>query len=283
MKLLYTFLLLVIFNFGFSTQQDTRSHYVLVSVAPHKFFVDQIAKDTIEIGLLVPAGASSHTFEPSPKLMHKASHADAWFILGESFENRAMPVLKNHNPKIEFIDLRKNISLITDDHHMCCCCHGADPHIWLSPKLAKIQATTIAETLIRLYPENQEIYEQNLKIFLSRLDTLDQELKTTFSQMSPRVVLVGHPAYGYLARDYGFRQLSIEFEGKDPTPKQLTDVLLQARKEKIMTVYVQPQYSSKGAKLVAKELHANVVTVDPYSEDFIHSLQHIAKEFACQK
>jgi len=201
------------------------SHYVLVSVAPHKFFVEQIAGDTVNVGLMVPAGASAHTFEPTPKQMLAASQADAWFILGEHFENRAVKVLKGHSPRMQIVDLRDGIDMIIDPQHGGCCHGGADPHIWLSPKIARKQAQTIA-------------------------------------------------------REYGLMQLSIEFEGKDPKPQQLTKVIQQARAANIETVFIQPQYSSKGANLIAKELGASIVDLNPYSEDYINSLQAISKALA---
>lgn len=40
------------------------------------------------------------------------------------------------------------------------------------------------------------------------------------------------------------------------------------------------QYNNKGAKLVAQDLHAAVVTLDPYSENYIESLREIARAFA---
>lgn len=276
-----TFIKLIIFLFAFFPLFADQSHYVIVSVAPHKFFVEQIGGETVDVGLIVPAGASAHTFEPSPKQMLAASRADAWFGLGETFESRAVPVVKRQNPQMEFVDLRDGLDLIYDKE-TCCSCHrgAADPHIWLSPKTAKVQAKTIAEALTRIYPENREYYQNKLNQFSQQLDTLDREVAALLAPMEPRIVMISHPAYGYLARDYGFKQLSIEFEGKDPTPQQLTKVIETARMHKIGTVFTQPQYSSKGAKLIARQLNADVVSLDPYAEDYINSLKEIAHAFA---
>jgi ABC-type Zn uptake system ZnuABC Zn-binding protein ZnuA len=67
---------------------------ILVSVAPYKLFVEKIAGDTIDVNLMVPAGASAHTYEPTPRQMIAAGKAVAWFTIGESFEGRAIPALK---------------------------------------------------------------------------------------------------------------------------------------------------------------------------------------------
>lgn len=98
--------------------------------------------------------------------------------------------------------------------------------------------------------------------------------------MPTRTVMVGHPAYAYMARDYDFKQLSVEMEGRDPSPQQLTNILNEARAAKIKKIFTQPQYSNKGAKLIAEEIGAQIVTLDPYSADYLNSMLNIANAFA---
>jgi zinc transport system substrate-binding protein len=269
-------------------QENATSHTVLVSVAPHKYFVEQIAGDTITVNLMVPAGASSHTFEPTPKQMLSASKADIWFQIGETFESRAGPALKNFKPTMQFIDLRQGLDLIycqEGDRGYCSCCHGshahsADPHFWLSARQAKKQATTIANALSKRYPEHQQLYEQNLRQFHSKLDALDHEISDIFEPLGRRPVMVSHPAYAYFCRDYNLEQLSIEFEGKDPTPHQLNKILQESRDNDIKTIFIQIQYNNKGARLIADTIGASIVTLDPYSEEYMTTMREIALQFA---
>jgi zinc transport system substrate-binding protein len=264
--------------------EEALSRQVLVSVAPYKFFVDQISGGTVQVKLMVPAGASAHTYEPSAKEMLAVSKADLWFVIGESFEGRAVRALKSHHPQLQIVDLRRDVDLISSDpHHQHTTCHGhncQDLHIWLSPRQSQIQARTIAAALSTLYPENQKIYQDNLEKFLVELKRLDHEMTQQLATMDPRVILVSHPAYGYLCRDYHIQQLSIEFEGRDPTPKQLTNVINQARHYGIKKIYTQIQYSNKGARLIAAQLGAEVVSLDPYSENYMASMREIAAAFA---
>jgi len=259
------------------------SHYILVSVAPHRFFVQKIAGDNVEVGLMVPAGASAHTYEPSPKQMIAAGKADIWFRIGETFENKAAASLQAHHESLQIIDLRRNLDLISDPTHACC--HHKDCmdlHFWLSPRQARIQAQTIADTLIATYPEHAQLYRDNLVKFTQELDKLDQQIIAILEPLQNRTVMISHPAYGYFARDYDLEQLSIEFEGKDPTPQQLTRILESARKAHITTIFVQPQYSNKGAALIAREIGAEVVSLDPYSENYDAVMLDIARHFANQ-
>ena len=256
---------------------------VIVSVAPHQFFVNKIAGDTVNIYLMVPAGASSHTYEPTPKQMMIAGKASLWFVLGESFEKRAAQALRSHNPNFQTIDMRKGLNLITTDHthgHKGCCPAGADLHIWLSPKMAQIQAQTIAQALSESFPANKDLYQKNLAAFQGELIALDSTIQTTLQPLENRNVLVSHPAYAYFAREYNLKQYSIEVEGKDPTPQQMTKLLNLARQLKVHAIYIQPQYNNKAAHLVSEELGTQLVTLDPYSQDYIKSMLTIAHAFA---
>lgn len=258
---------------------------VLVSVAPHKYFVEKIAADTLSIGLMVPAGSSSHTYEPTPRQMIEAGKANIWFQIGEGFELRAGRSLTNHNPALRLVDLQQGLDLIYE--HSCAHCshnHGSfvDPHFWLSARQSKIQAVTICHALILRYPQHTELFQKNLQLFLTELDQLDQQISEILKPLKNRTILVSHPAYAYFCRDYDLRQLSIEFEGKDPTPQQLTNLIQEVKRADIRKIFVQMQYSNKGAKLIADQLGARLVTLDPYAEQYQDAMLEIARAFAQQ-
>lgn len=283
---LFAVSLLSFLTAGFAEpKQQERSNIVLVSIAPYRFFVEKIAGNTVQIEMLVPTGASFHTYEPTAKQMIQASQADVWFRVGESFETRALAALKNHRPSMLVVDLRNGLSLIdsADYGHICRHCqggHGEDLHYWLSPRLAESQADAIATALIQVYPERRDEYLNNLNVFIQELRQLDHEIATLLKPLQNRWLLVSHPAYAYFCRDYQLVQYSIEFEGKDPTPQQLTTLIRKAREHHATRIYIQKQYSNKGAKLVATELKAELVLLDPYSENYLDAMREIAEQFS---
>lgn len=283
----FSLLLFLVFAFflihSFPVQAETQKPYILVSIPPHKFFVEKIAGDTATVNFIVPAGASAHTYEPTPKQMIQASTAAMWFRMGEPFEDKIIPALKGYNPSMKIVDLRKGLDLIKTDPskgHTCCHHHAFDPHFWLSARLAKIQAQTIAEALISAYPQHKSLYEERLNKFVTELTQLDNEIADILKNIQNRNILVSHPAYAYFCRDYDLTQYSIEFEGKDPTPKQLNNILNLARNLHIKTIFIQQQYSSKGARLIASEIGAKVVNLDPYAEQYIDCMLKIAHAFS---
>lgn len=266
--------------------ESTKSHYVLVSVAPYKYFLEKIAGDKVKVGLVVPAGASSHSYEPSPRQMDEVVKADLWFSIGEAFENRVLPVLQARNKSLKAIDLRQGLSLIYAANGCTHgCCHGnngADVHIWLSPRLAIEQVKTIVNALSTTYPEYAQYFRERGQAFTLELQQLDEEIISILSPLKQRIILVSHPAYAYFCRDYDLEQWSIEIEGKDPTPQQLTKLLMQIREKKLKKIFIQPQYNNKGARLIAKEIGAELVTLDPYAENYLPAMREIAKRFADQ-
>lgn len=251
---------------------------VLVSVAPYRYFVEQIAGQTVDVDLLVPEGASAHTYEPTAKQMIGSSKGVIWFRIGEPFETKALKAIQSVNPKLQVVDLREGISLI---HGSCKHAHagghcGDDLHLWLSPKIAKIQARLIAKGLSNQFPENKPLFERNLTLFLDKLDSLDKFIYETLAPVKNRTLMVSHPAYAYFCQDYRFNQLSIEFEGRDPTAKQLTKLLNDAKASGVHYILVQPQYSDKAARLIGEQIGAKLIMVDPYSENYDSTLRQIA-------
>lgn len=281
--LLLSFILLITLGCSFSKKNGNPSNIILVSIAPYKFFVEKIANDTVTVQLMVPNGSSPHSYEPSSRSILKASKADAWFRIGEGFEKRAMQAMTSHNENMVIVDLREGVNTIHfHDGHGHNCTHEdcRDPHIWLSPQEAKKQARTIYDTLAQLYPEHKKNYHKSLKQFEKELDDLDLELEQTLLPIKGKTVLVSHPALGYLGRDYNFKQLSIEFEGQEPSPQQLTKLLEMGRRLNTDRVFVQEQHMNKGARLVANELNADVIEIDPLSENYIENLRFIARSLA---
>lgn len=266
------------FIFVFLLQLQLVGEVVLVSIAPYKYMVEAIAGDTITVEVLVPASADMHTFEPTVKQTQMISRADLWFRIGENFERQLLEALQAYRPNLRIIDLREGQDLIMQG----CCRHhqGADLHFWLSPKMLKNQAKRVAAILGEAYPQNIALYQQNLSAHLERLDRLDQEVDQRLAPLKNRILIVSHPAYGYLAREYGFKQASIETEGREPSPRELTRLMQLVSEVKPRYIYTQVQFNNKVSELIASRFNAKVVYLDPHAENYIDAILMIVSQFA---
>ena len=57
------------------------------------------------------------------------------------------------------------------------------------------------------------------------------------------------------------------------------ELIERARESGIRLVFVQPQFSAKSAKLVAREIGGQVAFADPLAEDWMTNLREVAGKF----
>jgi len=246
---------------------------VVVSILPQIEFVKSVGKDKVSVSAMIPPGFSPTTYEPSVEQLKKLSVADLYIRIGHiPFEKAQMKKLASLNPKMKVIDSSKGIEI-----------YKGDPHIWLSPRLAKIQVENICQALVEIDPVNKDFYEKNKNDYLIKLDNLDLKLRDAFSEMKGKKILVFHPAFGYLARDYGFEQIAIEIEGKEPSAENLARIIDTAKKENIKTVFVQKQFSQKSAKAIAQQIGGIVVPLDPLAKNYVENLRRIGENISSKR
>ena len=259
---------------------------VLVSVPPYAYFVKKIAQDAVEIETLVPVGTNPHIYEATPQEVQRHQNAALWIYLGESFDKKIFKFFQTVKNPIQIVDVTEGTHLLSiceenaTGHAHLHYDEGKDLHIWLSPSLAKLQAEKIAKALIELVPNQSVKFESNLQAFLYELDELDQQIATMLMPMKGKAILVSHPAFGYFCRDYHLTQLSVEIEGKEPLPQHVAEILNKAKSYSVKTVLTEPQYSNKGADLLAQSLGLPTHMVDPYAENFSENLLTIARFIA---
>jgi len=263
---------------------------VFVSIPPQKYFLQQIGRQRVDVQVMVEPGASPAIYEPRPRQMAAISRTHIYFAIGVPFEKTWLKKIAAANPDMQVVHTDRGIQKIPmaanhtrfedqrgkdhQDHH-----GGLDPHIWLSPALVMTQARTILNALVEIDPEHSAIYEANTKDFVSKLAALDAGLKNTFAGKQGFQFMVFHPSWGYFARNYGLQQVPVEIEGKDPKPAQLKALIEYAQKKHINIIFVQPQFSTRSAELVAKEIGGQVVIADPLASDWYGNLREVAQKF----
>jgi len=257
---------------------------VVVTIPPQAEFVERVGGDKVHVTVMVPLGASPHTYEPTPSQLREVSKAKMYAKVGSGveFELVWMDKIISVNKEMLVVDCSKGIELIKGGHeheeeheH-----HGADPHIWLSPRNAKVMVENIYQGLIQIDPANQEYYAKNKEKYLQELDELDNEITNALSGKENRKIMVYHPAWAYFARDYGLEQIPIEKEGKEPTPQGVANLIKQARENNITVIFASPQFSTKTAEVIANEIGGEVVLINPLERNYLENMRKVAKAFA---
>lgn len=244
---------------------------VAVSIAPQADFVKHVAGDRAEVVVMVPPNADPHTYEPTPSQLEKVSEAKIYFMVGSGveFELAWMDKLTDLNPSMLLVNGSEGIDLLE-----------GDPHVWLSPKNAKVMVLNFYKGLVKVDPAHEGEYKENLDRYLKELDSLDAYICDKLSGCKDRVFLVYHPAFGYFARDYNLTQLSVEREGKPPSPATIEGCVELAKEHNISYVFVEPQFPTKTAEVIANEIGGKIGWLDPMPEDYVSGMMLIADRLA---
>ncbi len=247
---------------------------VVVTIPPQAEFVKRVGGEKVTVITMVPQWANPHTYEPTPAQLMNVSKAKMYVKMGSGieFEIAWMDKIKSINENMLIVDCSKGIELLKEDGK-------ADPHIWLSPKNAKIIVENICEGLVQIDPANSTYYEQNKEAYLRELDALDKEISQILSKASAHKFIVYHPAWSYFARDYGLEQISVEEGGKEPTPERIASIIEEAKRNNITKIFASPQFKDK-AEVIAKEIGGEVVEINPLAENYIENMRKFAEELA---
>lgn len=276
---------LVISSVLFSCQHreaDDSKPEVTVTIMPQKFIAEKIAGDIFTIHVMVPPDANPHHFDPSPRQIMNLANSMLYLQIGYiDFELTWINKLESEYPSIQFVDTSEGVDLMDDENSDCGHLHGnIDPHIWSSPRNVMIIAANTAEAFIRFDPDNENIYKENLKVFLTELDSLDNYIEQRLKNLTTRGFLIYHPALTYFARDYNLQQIAIENEGKESSVGHLRSVVNLARESNIKTIFVQQQFNSNEARTLEKEIDGRIIIIDPLAYDWNQQMTLIAEQMA---
>jgi zinc transport system substrate-binding protein len=269
---------------------------VFVAIQPQAYFVQRVAGDHVQVDVLVAPGQEPHTFEPTPRQITRLAEAQLFFKIGMPFETRLIEKAQAMNPGIRIVDTARGVPMQFVSWHdedekpgngpsatvPSDVAHGGqptgepDPHIWLAPKLAKIQAANICIALKAADPANAADYERNLSQFQADLDRIDARLAEILAPYHGRDFFVFHPAFGYFASGYGLREVPIQAAGKEPGAKSLAGLIDRMKAEQVHTVFIQPQFSKRTAEAIAEATGAKLIVLDDLSRNYIGNLEDVA-------
>lgn len=275
MKKLFIFFPLFLFVSCNQPLSKGQGKIITVSIPPFKYFINAIGANDFRVNIMVPAGSNPHIYEPVPEQISNLRKSVAYVSNGYlGFEMTWLDRFYETNKGMKKLSLGQKIDLIKPEaqsEHI----EGADPHFWISPKCALIIASEIKSLLVELNPGGAEKYEYNYRALIKSINDLDGKATELFLPYNGRSFMIFHPTLGYLARDYGLKEIAVENEGKEPNPSSLKELIDLGKSEKIKVIFVQKEYDTKNARAIAEETGATLETIDPLSENWGTSVQQI--------
>jgi len=254
------------------------SEVIAVTIVPQKTFVEKVCGSNFNIIAMVPPGASPATYEPQPKEMEQFASAAIYFTIGVPVEQANILPFAKEVKDMRIIGLHEKVAQIYPSIEVSP--GHTDPHIWLSPKRVQVLVEVIAEEIISLDPSKKQEYLDNSGSYIDELENLDMEIKEALNNLENKKFIVFHPAFAYLADDYGLQMYALEKDGKEATPKQLAELIDLAKKENIKVIFYQSEISSRQAESFAEEIGGKAVKLEPLSPDYINNLKHMIQLIA---
>ncbi|MDR0451241.1 MAG: metal ABC transporter substrate-binding protein [Treponema sp.] len=244
---------------------------VLTTIFPPYDFVREIGGGTVNLSMLLPPGAESHSFEPSPRDIINIQNSDIFIYNGgesDVWVDRILSSMDRGNKKI--IRLMDCVDVVEEE-----IVEGMqeeeeeedgegeaeyDEHVWTSPANAKRIVLKISDVLCEADRANAPLYRDNTAAYLEKLDELDRAFRETLSRGTRKTLVFGDRfPFRYFADAYGlsyfaaFPGCSTETEASAAT---IAFLINKVRQEKIPVVFHIELSNEKIADTICQETGA---------------------------
>lgn len=238
---------------------------VSVTFNAMKEFVEAVGKDRVEVAAIIPDGTEPHDFEPKAQDLAALSNAKIFVYNGFGMEAWVEDAIKSaNNSSLITVEASKGAEPIQNTEEEEIEEHGQyDPHLWLSLKGAELEVKNIKEALVSADPSNKEFYETNCNDYVAQLEKLYTEYQGKFQSVKKKSFVTGHAAFGYLCREFGLEQNSVEdvFAEGEPSAQQMTELVKYCKENQVTTIFAEEMASPEVSKTLADEVGAKVETI----------------------
>lgn len=258
----------------------------------------EIAGSDADVQLLLPPGASPHTFDLTPQHIRDLQRTDLVLKVG-LLDDWIDPVAQSL-PDARIVLVHDNIALHKSEHdheheeeeheegeeheHAT---ERFDPHYWLSAENAHIIAENIANELVALDPEHADQYRARLVAYQGELTALHAELTNTLAPVAKRNIITFHEGWRYFAESYDLSIVGV-FEpspGRQPTPAYLANLQEAAETHGVEVVFSEPQLPNDTLRPFVSDLGLTLSVLDPLGgvagrDSYIEMMRYNAETIA---
>lgn len=248
---------------------------IAVTIVPERTFVEAVCGNLAEVIVMVPPGYSPENYEPTPVIIEKFSKAAYYFSIGvPTEETNILPIVGD----VRVVPLQDEVASVYPDRTFES--GERDPHIWLSPKRVKVMIEVIASRMSEIDEANKYTYSKNAEAYIRKLDELDQQILSSLGGVQSKKFIAYHPAFGYIADDYGLKMYALEEEGKEAMAQHLQEMIDLAKEENIKAIFYQEEIDSNQSEAFAEEIGGKTIQLAPLAADYIENLIKMAEIMA---
>ena len=230
---------------------------VAATIFPLYDITRQVGGPVADVVLILPPGASPHTFEPTPAGVRALAGARALFAVGHGLDAWAARLARGAGVS-RLIQVDAGIALRRVDG-------AVDPHYWLSARNASAIAGVVAAELERLAPGRRPEIQRSLAAYRTRLAAVDARVRELLADLPSRRIATVHEAFGYFADAYGLEVAAVfePYPGLEPSPRFVVEFQKKVRAASVRVVFTEPQLALDALQPIARDLGVTLAVLDP--------------------
>lgn len=230
-------------------------------VASTSIFADmakEIGGDKVDVKTIVSIGSDPHTYEAVPSDAQLVKNADVILKNGLTLEGWIDKIIQNSGTQ----GVTKVITEGVDAIHSEIYHNAYDPHAWMVASNGMIYAQNIYSTLVKVDPENEAYYRENLDHYLEELKSLDSYIRNEVQNIPKerRIIITSHDAFAYYGRSYGFKLSAIK--GVSTEAEAQTSDYLRVNKDikesGIPAIFIESTINPKVLQQIAKDNNVKI-------------------------
>lgn len=249
---------------------------IYTSFFPVEKLTKRIVGDKFIVKSIIDKSQEPHSFELKTEDIKNIIKADLVIYNGASMETFIDDLKNSSDNKEKFVDLSKNLTLLSSAKDGKVSKDKVNPHTWLSIKNAITELEDIYEKVVEIDPKNKDYYKKNLDENIAKFKQLDKKFADELKNVdeNKRYFVVSHAAFNYLADDYNLKQVAVTgiSPEDEPSAKQLKTIADFVKKHDISTIFFEGKATPKVAETLAKSTNTKTST--------LYTMENLTKEEA---
>ena len=244
---------------------------IVTSTSDLKSIAEMIGGDLATVESLNKGASNPHSVETLPSYMLKVSKANLYCKIGLDLDAWAAPIIDgSRNGKLVVVDCSQNVPVLGKPTQKVDASMGdvhpmGNPHYWLDPNNGVIIADNILDGLITVDPANAKTYRKNRDAFAAKLNHKLAEWKGLADKLQGMEIVTYHDSWPYFANAFGIKVDGFvePRPGIEPTPSHTAEIIELVKKRQIKMICMEPYFSDRAPKTIARESGAKVVILPP--------------------